>query len=93
MFEELPLVWLRPFEASQSAEEKGDERQQQHGPSRSKERPLLKYLCPIYKTSARAGELSTTGHSTNFIMNIQLNSQHDPDHWVRRGVAVILSDD
>lgn len=47
------------------------------------------YECPLYRTSARAGTLSSTGHSTNFVTSVTLLSEHPSDFWVLRGVAML----
>ena len=57
--------------------------------------PLSVYDCPLYKTSARSGTLSTTGHSTNFILSLPVpcGATKGQDHWVRRGCAMLCMED
>jgi len=49
------------------------------------------FNCPLYKTVSRKGELSTTGHSTNYVMNIELPSNEEEDIWISAGVAMFLA--
>ena len=48
-----------------------------------------RYKVPLYKTSLRAGTLSTTGHSTNFVAPLYIDSALERHHWIRRGVAML----
>eukprot|EP00812_Abedinium_dasypus_P008599 NODE_2350_length_952_cov_262.031215.p1 GENE.NODE_2350_length_952_cov_262.031215~~NODE_2350_length_952_cov_262.031215.p1 ORF type:complete len:174 (+),score=49.56 NODE_2350_length_952_cov_262.031215:3-524(+) len=53
------------------------------------------YGCPLYRTSERRGTLLTTGHSTNFVIHLelQMSRAHTQKYWVKRGVAALLSRD
>jgi dynein heavy chain len=58
-------------------------------PWRNKTLNAEKYACPLYKTSVRAGVLSTTGHSTNFVLQIEMETSESPNFWVLRGAALL----
>eukprot|EP00898_Chlorokybus_atmophyticus_P006606 jgi/Chlat1/6947/Chrsp52S06617 len=53
--------------------------------------PVEEYQCPLYKTSVRAGVLSTTGASTNFVLCVScpVRPGTTPDFWVLQGVALL----
>jgi len=47
------------------------------------------YACPVYKTAVRAGVLSTTGQSTNFVVCIDLPTKRTQDYWTLKGAAIL----
>ncbi|KNC55308.1 dynein heavy chain [Thecamonas trahens ATCC 50062] len=53
---------------------------------------MLHAVVPMYKTRERAGVLSTTGRSTNFVLALKLPTRREGDDevFVRRGAALML---
>ena len=51
--------------------------------------PPEDYNSPMYKTNFRQGMLSTTGHSTNFVVPIHFPTDKPPNYWVNKGAALL----
>ena len=83
IFDSLPTIWLKPIKRD---EQKYDEPQQTPA---SAQTDLHVYNCPVYKTSLRRGVLSTTGHSTNYVLTLEIPSDKHESHWINRGVAAL----
>ena len=49
------------------------------------------YNAPLYKVLSRQGTLSTTGHSTNFVLMVELPTKEDESKWIKAGVAMFLA--
>ena len=46
---------------------------------------------PLYKTAVRAGVLTTTGASSNYVVSLDIPTDRNPDYWVRMGVAALCA--
>jgi len=49
------------------------------------------YRCPVYKIGSRQGVLTTTGHSSNYVLTIEIPTDTNEGFWVKRGVALLCS--
>ncbi|KAI8620571.1 dynein heavy chain and region D6 of dynein motor-domain-containing protein [Chytriomyces sp. MP71] len=58
-------------------------------PTQIPQKSTTLFVCPLYKTSARAGTLSTTGQSTNYVIAVNLKTLVPSDIWVAKGVALL----
>ena len=53
------------------------------------------YAMPLYKTSKRAGTLSATGHSTNFILTVYVPTppKMSSEYWTLNSAAFVCDRD
>jgi dynein heavy chain len=49
------------------------------------------YKCPVYKILTRRGTLSTTGHSTNFVLYLEIPTTVSQKKWIKAGVALFCA--
>ena len=60
-------------------------------PTQNFVRNAADYECPLYKTAVRAGVLTTTGASSNYVLSLDIPTAKPPDYWVRMGVAALCA--
>ena len=82
LFVDIPMLWFKAIQNKPFRDEKGPE--------------YLRgdynlYKMPLYKVLSRHGTLLTTGHSTNYVMKLDMPSDQLPDKWTKAGVAGFLA--
>jgi dynein heavy chain len=60
-------------------------------PAQNFERNKKDFACPLYKTAERKGVLTTTGASSNYILDLDIPTSKTPDYWMRMGVAALCA--
>jgi dynein heavy chain len=80
MYASLPLIHLLPSSVQATASSG-----EQMGAADAR------YECPLYRTSVRAGVLTTTGASSNYVFDISLPIQKDSAWFVMQGTAALCA--
>lgn len=92
MYSQVPVIHFIPKYKPPSAKDEGNLQAKLNAVNEEDEQET--YPCPVYKTSARAGVLSTTGQSTNFILTVDLpcGVRETEEDRLKRAAGLELSD-
>jgi len=60
-------------------------------PQKNRKPNSADYRCPCYKVLSRKGTLLTTGHSTNFVLYLEMPTDQSVNKWIKAGVASFLA--
>jgi hypothetical protein len=82
----MPLIHFNPAAKSESVRRPSKQRTSKDG----NETRIGRFACPLYLTAERAGEVSTSGSSSNFIFTVGLPVE-DPNAWTLSGTALLCS--
>ena len=85
LYTAMPVIWFKPCQITDINQQNDNNNNNNNNNNDGNNH----YLCPVYKTSTRAGALSTTGQSTNYVLSVKLPSNKPEKHWVLRGVAML----
>ncbi|KAJ9444246.1 Dynein-1-beta heavy chain [Diplonema papillatum] len=95
LYAPFPVVWLNPKVSDDDEDDATKDEQDDVEDDYGLDQVFVK--TPLYKTLARRGVLSTTGHNSNFVImfNVPIDPTSDmkshPEFWVQRGTALVCS--
>ena len=91
----MPLILFLPWSqaTATAAADDAEGRAGRAGVSGGELAETCVYECPLYKTSARHGTVSTTGQSSNFILSVTLPATGQSHMWVLQGTCMLCQTD